>query len=552
MMVTELVFQSRKLVTMIMDKLYVSQWKEFKVGDLLTKVETKKVPFKALDLPVNPTDNCYLPLVAAGIDNQGRSRYVDPKYATVLHGCLTVSANGANSGVTFYQDSDFSILQDAYALELVDKYKSMGMDNIYLFLAAVIRRGLINNDWSNKATWTRVQKTIIKLPVTSSGEPDWQYMDSYIAKLTARAYQEVSLLKCGEEKSEPLKISGWREYNIGQLFNIRPSKYIRGNGTAFSNRKLFDDGPNPVVVNSSVNNGLGGTTSYEPTEHGNVITYSDTVDGNTVFYQAKPFVGYSHVKVMEPKEKRDSAEMMFLTAVIGRRLSDGNYDYTNKMTTNRVLNTTIKLPALSDGTPDWATMRERVVDLVALSHRNVISLDPAELPIFVGYWHEFKIGQLFDIETGGDLVFRNLLEGEIPVVSHSMENNGVKGCYQRIEGRKRYDHEITLALADRGTFFASSQDKDFYVATRVKALIFKDRKHINENIRLFFCSVINRLALRFADYSENATNRLPGSVIKLPVDINGHLDWQYMNDYVEFMKSIADRHVGSFQSIINK
>lgn len=400
MPVTELVFQSRKLVTMIMDNLDVSRWKAFKVGDLLTKVKTKKVPFKALDLPVNPTDNCYLPLVAAGVDNQGRSRYVDPKYATVLHGCLTVSANGANSGATFYQDSDFSILQDAYALELVDKYKSMGVDNIYLFLAAVIRRGLINNDWSNKATWTRVQKTIIRLPVTSSGEPDWQYMDSYIAKLTTRSYQEVSLLERGKEKSEPLNISGW----------------------------------------------------------------------------------------------------------IGRR-------------------------CVSESST---------------------SLDSAELSVFVGDWKEFKIGQMFDIETGGDLVFRNLLEGEIPVVSHSMENNGIKGYYQRIEGRKRYDHEITLALADRGTFFASSQTKDFYVATRVKALIFKDRKYINENIRLFLCSVINRLALRFVDYSENATNRLPSSIIKLPVDINGHPDWQYMDNYVEFMKLIADRNVGFFQSIIKK
>ena len=179
------------------------------------------------------------------------------------------------------------------------------------------------------------------------------------------------------------------------------------------------------------------------------------------------------------------------------------------------------------------------------------SLDPTKLPIFVGDWQEFKIGQLFDIETGGDLVFRDLFEGKIPVVSHSMENNGVKGYYQEIKGRKRYDHEITLALADRGTFFASSQAKDFYIATRVKALIFRDREHINENIQLFLCSVINRLALRFVDYSENATNRLPSSVIKLPVDSIGHPDWQYMNNYVEFMKLIADRHVGSFQSIIN-
>lgn len=117
------------------------------------------------------------------------------------------------------------------------------------------------------------------------------------------------------------------------------------------------------MVNSSINNGIGGTTSYELTEHGNVITYGDTVDGNTIFYRAKPFLGYSHVKVMEPEEKCNPTEMIFLTAVIGRWLSDGNYDYINKMTTNRVLNTIIMLPALSDGTPDWATDDVNVLTL---------------------------------------------------------------------------------------------------------------------------------------------------------------------------------------------
>jgi len=277
---------------------------------------------------------------------------------------------------------------------------------------------------------------------------------------------------------------------------------------------------------------------------------SITIDmfGNT-FCHNGPFYADDNVLILH-NSKYHYDELLFIAAVVNKTARQMS-SYKSQFRMNSLNNLTIKLPALADGTPDWATMRKRVADLAALSHRDVTSLDPAELPVFVGDWQEFKIGQLFDIETGGDLVFRNLLEGKIPVVSHSMENNGVKGYYQRIECRKRYDHEITLALADRGTFFASSQAKDFYVATRVKALIFKDRKHINENIRVFLCSVINRLALRFADYSENATNRLPSSAIKLPVDINGNPDWQYMNDYVEFMKSIADRHVGSFQSIIN-
>ena len=536
------------MVVIMMCKIDVSQWKEFKVGNFFKIRIPKKVPEKN-SIQSKPDKEHQFPLINAQTVNNGIAGYVKDN-GSIIDKIPALSIGSRGSMQAFVQEEPFVLGNSC--IGLIPKINMSKQTLLFLATMLFYENYYGKNGYQEYPTKTKLEnKNTIKLPVDSIGNPDWQYMDTYIAKRAALAHKFVSELKSTRTERKSLKISGWREYKIGQLFNIRSSKYIRGNGPAFSNRKLLDDGPNPVVVNSSVNNGIGGTTSYEPTEHGNVITYSDTVDGNTIFYQAKPFVGYSHVKVMEPKEKLDPAEMVFLTAVIGRRLSDGNYDYTNKMTTNRVLNTTIKLPALSDGTPDWATMRKRVAHLAALSHRNVTSLDPAELPVFVGDWQEFKIGQLFDIETGGDLVFRDLFEGKIPVVSHSMENNGVKGYYQEIKGRKRYDHEITLALADRGTFFVSSQAKDFYIATRVKALIFRDREHINENIQLFLCSVINRLALRFVDYSENATNRLPSSVIKLPVDSIGHPDWQYMDNYVAFMKLIADRHVGSFQSIIN-
>lgn len=525
-----------------MSKIDVSQWKEFKLSSMFDICYGSFVPKKDRGIKT--------PFITTSSENNGISYYVDSD--PMFNGdALTVASDGS-VGATFYHDKPFSAGNIVVVLEPHDDVREKWTPKSALFIATCIRKyAQIRHSWTDKYSVNRVRDTMLPLPVDSSGEPDWQYMDSYIAKRAVLAHKYVSELKSTKNQRKPLKISGWQEYKISQLFNIRSSKYIRENGTAISNRKLLDDGPNPVVVNSSVNNGIGGTTSYEPTEHGNVITYSDTVNGNTIFYQAKPFVGYSHVKVMEPKEKRNPAEMIFLTAVIGRRLSDGNFDYTNKMTTNRVLNTTIMLPALSDGTPDWATMRKRVAHLAALSHRDVTSLDPAELPIFVGDWQDFKIGQLFDIETGGDLVFRNLVEGKIPVVSHSMENNGVKGYYQQIKGRKRYDHEITLALADRGTFFASSQVKDFYIATRVKALVFKDREHINENVRLFLCSLINRLALRFVDYSENATNRLPSSVIKLPVDSTGNPDWHYMNNYVKFMQSFSQRQLQAFKQVVH-
>lgn len=345
-----------------MSKIDVSQWKEFKLSSMFDICYGSFVPKKDRGTKT--------PFITTSSENNGISYYVDSD--PMFKGdALTVASDGS-VGATFYHDKPFSAGNIAVVLEPYDDIRVKWTPKSALFIATCIRKyAQIRHSWTDKYSVNRVRDTMLPLPVDSSGEPDWHYMDEYITKRAALAHKYVSELKSTKSQRQPLKISGWQEYKISQLFNIRPSKYIRENGKVISNRKLLDGGPNPVVVNSSVNNGIGGTTSYEPTEHGNVITYSDTVDGNTIFYQAKPFVGYSHVKVMEPKEKRNPTEMIFLTAVIGRRLSDGNYDYTNKMTTNRVLNTTIKLPALSDGTPDWATMRKRVADLAALSHRQL-------------------------------------------------------------------------------------------------------------------------------------------------------------------------------------
>ena len=50
-----------------------------------------------------------------------------------------------------------------------------------------------------------------------------------------------------------LDISDWKEFKIAELFDINPTRYHK-----LINKDLFDEeGKNPVVVNSSYNNGIG-------------------------------------------------------------------------------------------------------------------------------------------------------------------------------------------------------------------------------------------------------------------------------------------------------
>ena len=359
-----------------------------------------------------------------------------------------------------------------------------------------------------------------------------------------------------------IDVSQWQEYKISQLFSVRPSKYVRENGKVVSNRKLLDDGPNPVVVNSSVNNGIGGTTSYEPTEHGNVITYSDTVDGNTIFYQAKPFVGYSHVKVMEPKEKRNPVEMIFLTAVIGRRLSDGNYDYTNKMTTNRVLNTTIKLPALSDGSPDWQYMDEYIAKLATQAHTSISLLRQQQKKaptVNIDRWKEFKIDNLFEKITTKKLPYKATQlphhateDNLIPLVTAGVEHQGRSVYAPKTKDITVLSNCLTISANGANSGATFYQDKPFSILQDAYAIQVKPS--INENVSkyeyCFLASVIGK-RLQQNDWTNKATwNVVKAKEIRLPVTESDEPDWQYMDNYISSIQQAQKERVARLTSIV--
>ena len=95
---------------------------------------------------------------------------------------------------------------------------------------------------------------------------------------------------------KPIKIEEWGTFPIGELFDIHPTKAYK-----LTNSSLMEeDGVNPVVVNSSFNNGIGGYTNQENTEKGGIITFSDTTSADAIFFQETDFVGYPHVQGMYP------------------------------------------------------------------------------------------------------------------------------------------------------------------------------------------------------------------------------------------------------------
>jgi len=140
-----------------------------------------------------------------------------------------------------------------------------------------------------------------------------------------------------------IKLDGWGKFKLSDLFDIRPTKAYNK-----VNRELFNEsGINPVIVNSSYNNGIGRYTTLPNTEEGNIITFSDTTTSRAIFYQESAFVGYPHVQGVYPKIHKEywtkEVWLFFLTAFRSAAISQG-FDYVNKFTRELALNLEVYLP----------------------------------------------------------------------------------------------------------------------------------------------------------------------------------------------------------------
>ena len=220
----------------------MTQYKVFHINDILEKIDAITVPYPTSVLPDSVQPGYSRPGLTAGIENQGLSKYVpDECNVTELKNVISISANGANSGATFYQDHLFTIIQDAYAVKIRDDVLKEPVRELYLYLTAVLNHRLSSYGWENKAGWNKIKDLQIQLPVTDSGQLDVQYMEQYIKRIEAQyikrieAYLSVlgydSIDDC-ELSSQDLKVlSGpdeWGEFRIGELFDKQTVRGISG------------------------------------------------------------------------------------------------------------------------------------------------------------------------------------------------------------------------------------------------------------------------------------------------------------------------------------
>ena len=284
------------------------------------------------------------------------------------------------------------------------------------------------------------------------------------------------------------------------------------------------------VSRTSANNGIAARVKqidYLEPMPANAITVALSGSVLSSFYQEEPFYTAFHIACLYPKKELSKEQMLFYAYVIEQNKYRYNYGrQANKTLKNILVPDIDQLPDYVENISisDYALEKEPMIN-------RKIELNPDN-------WKWFEIGEIFDVDTGKDLLYFALQEGKYPVIGHKATNNGITCTTKLLDDYPLYDNTKTISLADRGNFYATVQIEPFYIGTRVKALNAKFDSNIWR--LLFICVLINKEQYRFS-YGRNCCASTETLKIKLPVTKEDAPDWQFMENYIKslpYSKSI--------------
>lgn len=173
--------------------LEAKETKEFRLGDLFEKLQTPYLGkgVKAQNVSKVKTQDFCVPIVYAKSGDNGIMYWAQKGDFTTFSKVISIVYNGAiAAGLVYAQEEPTGILAESYMIKVKNQDVSHRTN---LYLKTAIQK-VIYPLYSREhlATWNnKVENDIITLPVASSGEPDYEYMEKYIRVQEKLAIKDI-------------------------------------------------------------------------------------------------------------------------------------------------------------------------------------------------------------------------------------------------------------------------------------------------------------------------------------------------------------------------
>lgn len=126
------------------------------------------------------------PYVSSTANNSGVDNYIEITPDTrVFSDCVSL-ANSGSVGVAFYEPFNYVASDHVTALKREEVTAPQ-----YLFLASTIKKQGINFNFNREISDKRISNMRILLPITDNGEPDYEYMEQYVAMIRKKSWFNI-------------------------------------------------------------------------------------------------------------------------------------------------------------------------------------------------------------------------------------------------------------------------------------------------------------------------------------------------------------------------
>ena len=320
--------------------LEIDKWGSFRIADLFPVLQNGKANQGVL----SDGSECFY--IGAKKDDNGVMLHCAYDHELIQKGnCIVFICNGQGSvGYANYMDRDFIGTTDivaGYNKEL----------NVYngLFIATVLCQERPKYSFGRK--WkTHLRETVINLPQTSDGSPDWVFMEQYIRSLKHKPLTTSN----GELQYPTLDIETWKPFKVNELFEVKYGINMELNTCIIAD----DDDTEAInfVARTESNNGV--SAKVKPVDGkvpqpAGIITCAGGGSVLSTFLQEAPFYSGRDLYLLIPLQPMSKWVKLFCITVI----KANKYRYSYGRQANVTLpQLELRLPVDVDGKPDYAFM----------------------------------------------------------------------------------------------------------------------------------------------------------------------------------------------------
>lgn len=341
-----------------MSRINTTSWGEFKILDIFVtnkKGNKIQVPTGASVPAKDLIEGGTIPRITVSGINNGILGMFD--YSGNKPSCYRVFNNFISIsflGTVFYQEENATLDMKVHCLKplhiVLNKYTGQ-------YLVGAIKASLRESSYADQISSTILPEMKIKLPVDSSGNPDWEYMEQYMKNIEVKVCDKISKLESVKDiEKKKVDITQFKKFHLydKSLFTIE-------SGTKLDKIRMTKSNPSIVFVGRA--NANNGVTDYidiiqglKPYEAGLLTLSLGGEYLGSCFVQEKEFYTSQNVNVLIPNREMSIYVKKYIATMIFKESRTHYKAFIDELNRHIKTDFTILLPVDINGEPDWDYM----------------------------------------------------------------------------------------------------------------------------------------------------------------------------------------------------